>query len=92
MHVLGWLIIGLIAGALARLVVPGRDPMGVVATIGLGLAGAVVGGLIGRALFHHNEVGLFGSFVGAVLVLLVWHRLVSSRRRGFSGLGRRVMS
>lgn len=93
MSIIGWLLIGLIAGALARLVVPGRDPMGLLATMVLGLIGSVVGGLLAKALFNDSDgVGLFGSFVGAVIVLLIWNAMVRRRRSGISGVGHRMMS
>lgn len=72
-------IIGLIAGALARLVVPGPDPMGLWGTMGLGVVGSLIGGFLGWLLFNTDASagaiqfsGLFGSFVGAVIALLVW--------------------
>ncbi|HEX2850822.1 MAG TPA: GlsB/YeaQ/YmgE family stress response membrane protein [Acidimicrobiales bacterium] len=92
MALLGWIVIGLIAGFLARLIVPGRDPMGLLATLALGLIGSIVGGLLAKALFHDPSVGWFGSTVGAVIVLLVWNALVRNRRRGVAGYGRRMMS
>ncbi|HEX2040341.1 MAG TPA: GlsB/YeaQ/YmgE family stress response membrane protein [Acidimicrobiales bacterium] len=93
MNILAWLVIGLVAGALARLLVPGRDPMGFVATLLLGLAGALVGGFLARALFEDSDgVGLFGSTAGAVILLLLWNALVARNRRGVRGMGRRAMS
>jgi len=85
MFIIWLLIIGLIAGALARLLVPGRDPMGIVGTIVLGVVGSLVGGFLGNLLFKHNGArfalsfaGLLGSVIGAIIVLLIW-RAVSSR-------------
>lgn len=93
MSIIAWLVIGLVAGGLARLLVPGRDPMGLLATLVLGLIGSVVGGFLARALFDDNDgVGLIGSTIGAVIVLLVWNRVVARRNRGVRGMGRRVMS
>lgn len=93
MNVLAWLVIGLVAGALARLLVPGRDPMGLFATLVLGLAGALVGGLLAQALFDESDgVGLFGSTAGAVVVLLLWNAFVARNRRGVRGVSRRVLS
>ena len=73
------LVIGLVAGFLARLLVPGPDPMGVGQTILLGIVGSFIGGFIGYALFHKDgqdgafqPSGLIGSVVGAVIALLVW--------------------
>jgi len=85
MFIVWLLIIGLIAGALARLLVPGRDPMGIIGTIVLGVVGSLVGGFLGNLLFKHNGdrfdltfAGLLGSIVGSIIVLLFW-RAVSSR-------------
>ncbi|MCB1002107.1 MAG: GlsB/YeaQ/YmgE family stress response membrane protein [Acidimicrobiales bacterium] len=73
------LVIGVIAGFLARLLVPGRDPMSVGATIVLGIVGSFIGGFIGWAIFGEDfsegalqPSGLIGSVVGAVLALLVY--------------------
>ncbi len=83
--VIVWLLVGLVAGALARLVVPGRDPIGLWGTILLGLVGSVIGGLIGNALVEGDQdfspAGLLGSILGAIIALLVW-RAVTGRRRG----------
>jgi uncharacterized membrane protein YeaQ/YmgE (transglycosylase-associated protein family) len=80
------LVVGLVAGALARLLVPGKDPMGILGTLLLGLIGSVVGGLLGYVLFGHDVTegafqfsGLIGSVIGSVIALLVY-RAVSSRR------------
>lgn len=82
------LIIGLIAGAIARLLVPGPDPIGIAGTIVVGIVGSFVGGFIGYALFHKDAgqgalqpSGIIGSIVGAVIVLLVY-RAVSGRSGG----------
>lgn len=80
MSIIGWLILGLVAGALARLLVPGRDPIGLIGTILLGMAGSVVGGFLADLLFDDEAIGLFGSVVGAVLVLLVYNALTRNRR------------
>jgi uncharacterized membrane protein YeaQ/YmgE (transglycosylase-associated protein family) len=78
MGILWMVIIGLIAGAIAKFIMPGRDPGGIIVTILLGIAGSLVGGMLfgGR----DNQVGLIGSVVGA-LILLGLYRLVMGRRR-----------
>jgi uncharacterized membrane protein YeaQ/YmgE (transglycosylase-associated protein family) len=81
------LLIGIVAGFLARLLVPGPDPMGIGATIVLGIVGSFIGGFLGWALFGEDfdegalqASGLIGSVVGAVLALLVYR--VITRRSG----------
>jgi uncharacterized membrane protein YeaQ/YmgE (transglycosylase-associated protein family) len=80
------LIVGLVAGAIARLLVPGRQHMSVAMTIVLGIVGSFVGGLLGYLLFGKDSdqgwvqpAGLIGSVIGAVLVLLIWTQ-VGQRR------------
>jgi uncharacterized membrane protein YeaQ/YmgE (transglycosylase-associated protein family) len=76
--ILGLLIVGLVAGFVARALVPGRDPIGLVTTILLGVIGSLVGGFLGWSLFGKDldegafqVSGIVGSIVGAVLVLLI---------------------
>jgi uncharacterized membrane protein YeaQ/YmgE (transglycosylase-associated protein family) len=80
--VLSWLVVGLLAGAVARFLVPGRDPMGCLGTILLGVVGSFVGGFLWELIqFHRFElrpIGFIGSVVGAVLVLL-FRRVVAAR-------------
>jgi uncharacterized membrane protein YeaQ/YmgE (transglycosylase-associated protein family) len=83
MHILWMLIIGLVIGALAKLLMPGRDPGGIFITMLLGVAGALVAGFLGRSLgwYHENEsAGLIASILGSVL-LLALYRVVAGRRR-----------
>jgi uncharacterized membrane protein YeaQ/YmgE (transglycosylase-associated protein family) len=80
--IIGWLLFGLVAGALARLLVPGRDPMGWVGTILLGIVGSFVGGFLADALFDDQAVGLVGSVVGAVIVLLIYNAV--THKRGYA--------
>jgi uncharacterized membrane protein YeaQ/YmgE (transglycosylase-associated protein family) len=79
--VLGWIVFGLIVGVVAKLLMPGRDPGGVLITMLLGIVGAVVGGFVGRAMGLYGPdqaAGFLMSLLGAV-VLLVIYRLVARR-------------
>jgi len=81
MNIVWWLIIGLLAGALARLLVPGRDPMGWGGTLVLGLVGSFVGGFLGDLLTRGDQdlspAGLIGSVIGAIVALLIWRATTS---------------
>ena len=79
------IVVGLVAGFIARLLVPGRDPMSVGATILLGIIGSFIGGFLGYVLTHHDAQdgafqasGILGSIIGAIIALLVW-RAISGR-------------
>ena len=76
--VLGWIVFGLIVGVIAKLLMPGRDPGGFIITALLGIAGAVLGGVIGRALGFYGPgepAGFLMSTLGAVVLLFVYHKL-----------------
>ena len=82
------ILVGLLAGAVARLVVPGRDPMGILGTILLGIVGSFVGGFIWNLIQYHrlaphkfHLVGIIGSNHGAILVLLVLRMTGTERGR-----------
>ena len=81
--IVGLIIIGLVAGAIARFVVPGPDPMGWIGTIVLGIVGSFVGGFLANLIFGGtvalSPAGWIGSIVGAIIVLLIW-RQVGARR------------
>lgn len=80
--ILGWIVFGLVVGIIAKLLMPGRDPGGIVITILLGIVGAVVGGFLGRALGLYGPdepAGLIVSTLGAIVVLVLY-RLVVARR------------
>jgi uncharacterized membrane protein YeaQ/YmgE (transglycosylase-associated protein family) len=82
MAVLGWILFGLVVGAIAKLLMPGRDPGGFIVTILLGIAGALLGGFLGRAMGWYGEgeaAGFLMSLVGAVVLLLIY-RLAIGRR------------
>jgi uncharacterized membrane protein YeaQ/YmgE (transglycosylase-associated protein family) len=77
--IVGLIVIGLIAGFIARAVVPGRQHMGVGATILLGIVGSFIGGFLGYLIFHKDSMNGFvqpsswiGSIIGAIIALLIW--------------------
>jgi uncharacterized membrane protein YeaQ/YmgE (transglycosylase-associated protein family) len=75
--VLGWIVFGLIVGVIAKLLMPGRDPGGFIITVLLGIAGAVLGGFIGRALGFYGPgeaAGFLMSTLGAVGLLVLYHK------------------
>jgi uncharacterized membrane protein YeaQ/YmgE (transglycosylase-associated protein family) len=84
MNVILFLIFGLVVGALARLIVPGREPGGWVVSLVLGVAGAFLGGFIGRALgFYDTDVttgGFLMSLLGAIVLVGIYHAIVGRRR------------
>ena len=75
---IGLALSGLVIGALARLALPGPDPMGIFATIGLGLAGSFVGGLVAGILWA-RPAGFVFAVVGAIVVLALYRRFVQHR-------------
>ena len=77
--VIGLLLTGLVVGALARLAVPGPDPMPIWATVALGLSGAIVGGLVFRIVFNGTGVPLVGAVIAAMLLLIGYRRWVQKR-------------
>lgn len=81
MWIIGLLIVGLIAGALARFLVPGRDPMGLLGTVVLGLVGSILGGFLARLIGDSDGVGLLGSVIGAVIVLLIYNAATNRRAK-----------
>jgi uncharacterized membrane protein YeaQ/YmgE (transglycosylase-associated protein family) len=84
MAILGWILFGLVVGALAKLVMPGRDPGGIIVTILLGIAGALLGGFIGQVLGLYgpgDAAGFVMSFLGAVALLAIYRVLIGRRRR-----------
>jgi uncharacterized membrane protein YeaQ/YmgE (transglycosylase-associated protein family) len=80
--IIGWIVIGLLAGAIAKLLMPGKDPGGCIITILLGIAGALLAGFLGRAIGWYSPgdgAGFIAAIVGAFLILLVY-RLALRRR------------
>jgi uncharacterized membrane protein YeaQ/YmgE (transglycosylase-associated protein family) len=81
--ILEYLIAGLVIGVLARLILPGKQHMSIVATIVLGIVAAVIGGLIWNAIFPSNDgIAWIGSLIVAVVLLALYNRVMVSRRTG----------
>ena len=85
MGLIVFLVVGLIAGFIARALVPGPDPMGWLGTMVLGIIGSFVGGTLAALLFGGtldiNAAGLVGSIVGSIIVLLIWRAMGGERTR-----------
>ena len=85
MFILLWILFGLVVGVIAKLLTPGREPGGFIVTTLLGVAGALVGGFVGRVLgiypSYQSTGGFFMSILGAVLVLVIYNALISRRTR-----------
>lgn len=82
MNILWMLLIGLVAGGLAKLIMPGKDPGGIIVTILLGIAGSFVGGFLANAVgigTGDTTTGLIGAVIGA-LILLALYRMIIGRR------------
>jgi uncharacterized membrane protein YeaQ/YmgE (transglycosylase-associated protein family) len=83
MDILWTLIIGLVAGAIAKLIMPGRDPGGVIVTMLIGVAGSFIAGFLGRALGWYDEVGdgpgIIASIIGALILLGIYRMAVGRR-------------
>ena len=84
MGIIAWIIIGLIAGVLGKLIMPGDDPGGIIVTILIGMAGAIVGGFIVQGLLGLGSGGFIWSIVvatlGAIILLAVYRLIVGQRR------------
>jgi uncharacterized membrane protein YeaQ/YmgE (transglycosylase-associated protein family) len=78
--VIGWIVFGLIVGAIAKLLMPGRDPGGIIVTMLLGIAGALLGTFVGRALFGNDyAAGWIASILGAIALLAIYRAMVGRR-------------
>jgi uncharacterized membrane protein YeaQ/YmgE (transglycosylase-associated protein family) len=78
--IISLIVVGLIAGALARLIIPGKQDLSIPMTIAIGIVGSFVGGFLGYLIFHKDSgffqpSGIIGSVIGAVIVLLIWTRI-----------------
>ncbi len=83
MQFLWMLIIGLVVGAIAKFIMPGKDPGGIIVTILIGIAGALLAGFLGRTLGWYADgdaAGLIASVVGAILLLIIYRLLTGNRR------------
>jgi uncharacterized membrane protein YeaQ/YmgE (transglycosylase-associated protein family) len=82
MGILSWIVFGLIVGVIAKLVTPGKDPGGIIITLLLGVAGALLGGFIGRAMGFYGPTETAGWLmsIGGAILLLVIYRIVAPRR------------
>jgi len=87
MGILGWIVLGLLAGAIAKAILPGDDPGGIIVTMIIGIVGALLGGFLAQVLFNAKPLDEFfdlstwlTAIVGAI-ILLVAYRLVTGRRR-----------
>jgi uncharacterized membrane protein YeaQ/YmgE (transglycosylase-associated protein family) len=85
MSIIGWIIFGLIVGVVAKLLMPGRDPGGIIVTILLGIGGALIGGFLGRVLGLYGEgdpVGFIMAVIGAILMLFAYRKMSGPPRVG----------
>ena len=85
MGIIGWIVLGLLAGAIAKLILPGDDPGGFIVTTLIGIAGAIVGGLIASALDIGDideffDVGTWLIAIGGALLLLLAYRMIAGDR------------
>jgi uncharacterized membrane protein YeaQ/YmgE (transglycosylase-associated protein family) len=79
MGILAWILFGLVVGVIAKLLMPGRDPGGFIVTILLGVAGALIGGVVGRAVGFYGPseaAGWLMSILGAVILLALYRMMV----------------
>jgi uncharacterized membrane protein YeaQ/YmgE (transglycosylase-associated protein family) len=87
MSIIGWILFGLVVGVVAKLLMPGRDPGGMIVTILLGIVGALIGGFIGRLLGWYGEsdpVGFIMAVMGAILVLFAYRKISGPSSSGRS--------
>jgi uncharacterized membrane protein YeaQ/YmgE (transglycosylase-associated protein family) len=85
LSLLGWIVFGLVVGALAKLVMPARDPGGIIVTIVLGIVGALLGGWLGRAIGRYGlgePAGFVMALIGALILLGLYRLLVARRTSG----------
>ena len=90
MGIIGWIVLGLLAGAIAKAILPGDDPGGIIVTMIIGIVGALLGGFLAQVLFNNNTVDDFfdistwlTAIIGAIILLLIYRLVVGrgGRRR-----------
>ena len=88
MGIIGWIILGLLAGLIAKAILPGEDPGGIIVTTLLGVAGAIIGGLITKALGFGDPIDEFfdlstwlGAIIGSIVLLLIYRAIFGARRK-----------
>ena len=88
MGIIGWIILGLLAGFIAKAILPGDDPGGIIVTTLIGIAGALLGGLVAKALGFGDPIDEFfdlstwlGAIIGAIVLLLIYRAVFGSRSR-----------
>ncbi|MFE9569018.1 GlsB/YeaQ/YmgE family stress response membrane protein [Streptomyces sp. NPDC006692] len=88
MSIIAWVLIGLLAGAIAKAIMPGKDPGGCFITMIIGIVGGLLGGWLGKVIFHvHSVKGFFhlstwiAAIVGSVIVLIIYRLITGSRSR-----------
>ena len=82
MGILGWILFGLVVGAVAKLIMPGKDPGGIIVTMLIGIAGALLGGFLGRTLGLYREgdaAGFLMATLGAIVLLAIYRMMVGRR-------------
>ena len=88
MGIIGWIVLGLLAGAIAKLVLPGKDPGGIIITMLVGIVGALLGGFLASVLFDVDvndeffDLATWVSAIAGALILLLLYRLFTGRRTG----------
>jgi uncharacterized membrane protein YeaQ/YmgE (transglycosylase-associated protein family) len=88
MGIIAWILLGLIAGAIAKAILPGDDPGGIIITTVIGILGAIVGGFLATALFGAHPLDEFfdvstwlTAIIGAIVLLVIWRMVTGGRRR-----------
>ena len=89
MGILGWIVLGLLAGAIAKAVLPGDDPGGIIVTMIIGIVGAILGGFLAQLLFNIDTLDEFfdistwlTAIIGAIILLFIYRLVVGRGRRG----------